>query len=379
MPQTKVRIGELLVQAELLSSSRLEEALVIQKESGSRLGTVLIQQGFITEPQLIQALSKQLSIPWVSLWHLDISEQLLDLIPEEIVLEHGVLPIYIRTLRGGDKALYIAMDDPGDTELLEKIGETCGMTVKPMIAGPSEIASAILNYYGTGWKGAPSPPPEPRISSIPPPPKPREEAAPPPGPSPEPGPEPSPELVEGPAEGPVEEVEEAPEEESEEDEGLLLTEAVDEEEEGEEPEEEIAQETAEEEPIELTETVGEDEQEAAAQEPEAPAPPTSEDRDLFEPAEPDVAQPKSVRRGRFQPSSINLTFLDGTSISFRGKEAEKERARESADALETRIDAAVAGGQGGENLALAVKGILKTLMRRGLLTEGELDDLLKGK
>ncbi len=320
MTQAKVRIGELLVEAEVLTEARLQEALQIQRESSSRLGTVLIQQGFITEPQLVQALSKQLSIPWVSLWHLDISEQLLDMIPEEIVLEHGVLPIYVRSLKGGEKALYVAMDNPADTDLLEKIGEACGLTVKPMIAGPSEIASAILNYYGTGWKGAPAPPPERRVSSVPPPP--------------------------GPA--------------GQEEDDLLLTDALDEDEE-EEPEQE------------------EDEQAPAEEEgEEPPEETTTAERDLFAPEPRAEEPPRPKKRRGFKRGPINLTFLDGTSIAFRGKDAERERAQESASTLEDRIDAALRSSQDEGGLAMAVKGILKTLMRRGLLTEGELDDLLKG-
>jgi hypothetical protein len=315
--QTKVRIGELLVEAEVLTEARLQEALEIQKASSSRLGTVLIQQGFVTEPQLIQALSKQLSIPWVSLWHLDISEQLLDMIPEELVLEHGVLPIYVRSLKGGEKALYVAMDNPADTDLLEEIGRACGLTVKPMIAGPSEIASAILNYYGTGWKGAPTPSPERSVSSVPPPP-----------------------------------TSDAGEEEEEED--LLLAEE-------EEPEEEEELEEAAEKP-----------------EPEPAAEPTSAEKDLFATDESVEEPPRPKKRRGFKRGPINLTFLDGTSIAFRGKDAEKKRAQESASTLEERIDAALSSTGSSEGLALAVKGILKTLMRRGLLTEGELDDLLKG-
>ncbi|MBW2263430.1 MAG: hypothetical protein JRG91_15805 [Deltaproteobacteria bacterium] len=308
------------MEAEVLTDARLQEALEIQRESSSRLGTVLIQQGFITEPQLIQALSKQLSIPWVSLWHLDISEQLLDMIPEEVVLEHGVLPIYVRSLKGGDKALYVAMDNPADTDLLEKISETCGLTVKPMIAGPSEIASAILDYYGTGWKGAPSPPPERTVSSVPPPPQPREE--------------------------------------KEEEESLLLTEAVEEEEEAAAKSEEAS-------------PPGEEGGEPAAEV-------TSEERDLFAP-ETRAREPARPQKKRgFKRGSINLTFLDGTSIAVSGKDAEKKRARESASTMEERIDDALTSTGGGDELALAVKGILKTLMRRGLLTDGELDDLLKG-
>jgi type IV pilus assembly protein PilB len=320
MQQAKLRLGELLVDAEVLTEARLIEALDMQKESGSRLGTVLIQKGFVTEPQLVQALSRQMSIPWVSLWHLDISEQLLDMIPEELVLKNGVLPIYIRTLKGGEKALYVAMDNPADVDLLEEIGAACGMKVKPMIAGPSEIASAILSYYGAPWEGAPvQPPAAQRISSVPPPPRPRQEA---------------------------------------EEDHILLEEVV------EEPEEEPVEPDAGtvEEPVELTEPLDEHEQ-AAQEKPE----------DLFAPREREA--PRRARK--FRPASVNLTFLDGTSISFKSKQEREEQAREARGAMESRIDGLGLEGEAGAHIARVVKGILLTLMKRGLLTESELEELLE--
>jgi len=337
MPETKMRLGELLVEAQVLTEAVLQDALALQRESGKRLGTVLIQQGFVTEPQLVQALSRQMSIPWVSLWHLDISEQLLEMIPEEIVIENGVLPIYVRSLKGGEKALYVAMDNPSDTDLLDRISGLCGLKVKPMIAGPSEIANAVLSYYGTPWRGAPFPSTERRVSSVPPPPAPR-----------------SAEQAAGPEAG-------KPPEAKAEEESILLDEVVDEEESA-PPEGEM---------IVLTEPV----QEAPE---EAPAPPAASETDMFAPPERETRKKGRRRKGQFKRGALSLTFLDGTSISV-DKEKEQERARQSASALEARIDALDLTGGGEHDAATVLKGVLKTLMRRGLLTDGEIEDLIKGR
>ena len=59
-----LRIGELLLEAGIVSPEELAEALRAQKESpGKRVGAVLVERGIMTETQLTQALSRQLAVP----------------------------------------------------------------------------------------------------------------------------------------------------------------------------------------------------------------------------------------------------------------------------------------------------------------------------
>ncbi len=81
MANQRVRLGELLVAAQIITRDQLEEALELQKRDGRRLGKLLVQAGLVTETQVTQILSQQLSLPWVSLYHIDFSRQLLDLVP----------------------------------------------------------------------------------------------------------------------------------------------------------------------------------------------------------------------------------------------------------------------------------------------------------
>ena len=60
-----IRIGELLVQDGVLTPEQVEKTLTAQKIYGGRLGTNLIEQGYVTEHQLAAALSRQLGIPLV--------------------------------------------------------------------------------------------------------------------------------------------------------------------------------------------------------------------------------------------------------------------------------------------------------------------------
>jgi type IV pilus assembly protein PilB len=171
MSETRLRLGETLIEAKILEPAQLQQALAIQKKRRLRLGTILLQEGFVTEPQLVQALSRQLSIPWVSLWHIDVPDELLDLVPANVAEEFFLVPIYIRSTKDGEKALYVAMNDPTDDAALRFVSAAAGMPVKPMIAGPSDIAEAIrVYYYGEEDQEKPianSCPP--RMSTIPPP------------------------------------------------------------------------------------------------------------------------------------------------------------------------------------------------------------------
>jgi hypothetical protein len=148
MDASRVRLGELLVRAGLISRPQLEETLVAQKQDGRRLGTLLVEAGLVTEAQVTQILSQQLSVPWVSLHHIDFSEQLLRLVPREIVERFCLVPIYVRRVRGLGDALYVAMDDPTNDEALAEVERHAGLHVRAMIAPPEAIRLAIRDNYG---------------------------------------------------------------------------------------------------------------------------------------------------------------------------------------------------------------------------------------
>ncbi len=167
METPRVRLGELLVRAGLVSNAQLEEALVEQRRVGKRLGSLLVETGLVSETQVTQILSQQLSVPWVSLHHIDFSRDLLKLVTVDLVERYCLIPIYVRRVRGLGDALYIAMDDPTNAQALNEVGERSGLHVRAMIAPPSDIRNAIRTYYGVGQP--PKPPAEVRAPSPLPP------------------------------------------------------------------------------------------------------------------------------------------------------------------------------------------------------------------
>src|SRR3989338_10239172 len=78
----KVRLGDLLVQQNLISQDQLKFALEQQKRSGRKLGRVLADNAFVTEEQISETLAKQLNIPYINLKHHNIHPEQVRLLPE---------------------------------------------------------------------------------------------------------------------------------------------------------------------------------------------------------------------------------------------------------------------------------------------------------
>jgi type IV pilus assembly protein PilB len=150
MDAPRVKLGELLVRAGLITSVQLQEALDEQSRNGKRLGSLLVESGLVSETQVTQILSQQLSVPWVSLHHIDFSRELLALVPVDVVERFCLIPIYVRRVRGLGDALYVAMDDPTNQQALEEVAKRSNLHVRAMIAPPHDIRSAIRAYYGVG-------------------------------------------------------------------------------------------------------------------------------------------------------------------------------------------------------------------------------------
>lgn len=190
-------LGELLIQAKVITAEQLAQALSLQIEpvNDKKIGQLLIERGWITEAQLTQTLSLQLSVPWVSLYHIDFSRQLLNRVQREIAERYCLIPIFVRHVKGQGETLYVAMDDPTNEAALAEVSRQANLPARPMIASATDIRSAIRVYYGEPTGAAPridvpapptrmdpptttregqrreAPPPTPPIATIPDPPR----------------------------------------------------------------------------------------------------------------------------------------------------------------------------------------------------------------
>ena len=176
MEPARLRLGELLVDARIITREQLEQVLDLQKNDGRRLGTLLVEQELVNETQLTQIFSQQLSVPWVSLYHVDFSKRLLGLVPAHVANKYCLVPIYVRHVRGQGDTLYVAMDDPTNLEALRECASWSGLPTRAMIASPGDIRRTIEIYYAlptdstaqpmTVREGAHRPQPEPAPAPV---------------------------------------------------------------------------------------------------------------------------------------------------------------------------------------------------------------------
>ncbi len=141
------RLGELLVEAGIITKEQLKKAISYQKEHGLRLGEALIQLEIISEGKMIKALGKQLGIPYYSFEEGRLSpakDQELDkLVPYDFAIKHVVLPLS-RELT----TLTVAVFDPTDLIVIDNLQRITGCEIKVVISTKKDILRAINKFYG---------------------------------------------------------------------------------------------------------------------------------------------------------------------------------------------------------------------------------------
>src|SRR6266404_347963 len=139
------RLGDRLVAEKLITTEQLQRALSEQKGSADKLGTILVRLSFITEDSLVSFLSKQYSIPAITVAQVDPDPDVLKLVPEQIAKKHSVLPIK----RMGN-VLTLAMADPTNVFALDDVGFMTGLQIQPVVASEAAIRKAFERLYETG-------------------------------------------------------------------------------------------------------------------------------------------------------------------------------------------------------------------------------------
>jgi general secretion pathway protein E len=137
-----IRLGELLVRQNRLSSRDLEQALAAQSEMGDFIGRVLVRLGLLSEIDVVRALSQQLGIPLIHAS--EFPQEPVDVpgLSSDYLLAQEVLPLHI-----GDGAFVAAMAVPQDEFLLKALRLASGLSVTPRIAIESELQGALVRLY----------------------------------------------------------------------------------------------------------------------------------------------------------------------------------------------------------------------------------------
>jgi type IV pilus assembly protein PilB len=138
-----MKLGEALIANGFINQEQLKEAIARQKQTGKRLGQILIEMRVVTERDITEVLSKQLNVPFIDLSNYIIDPAIAKLVPEHIAQRHQLIPIN----KVGNK-LTVAMVDPLNVLALDDIQLMTGLQVKAVVATPSDVQKALQDTYG---------------------------------------------------------------------------------------------------------------------------------------------------------------------------------------------------------------------------------------
>lgn len=139
----QMKVGSMLVKHHVITEAQLEEALKNQVIFGGKIGTNLIELGYITADKLAEFLSKNKGVPAVTMGHIEsISPEVIATIPADVVKKHQVLPISLEKRR-----LTVAMADPADLATIDKLSFMTGMYINPVVIPELLLIMAMERYY----------------------------------------------------------------------------------------------------------------------------------------------------------------------------------------------------------------------------------------
>jgi hypothetical protein len=138
-----LKLGELLLKEKMVTPAQLEEALRNQMVYGIRLGSSLVEMGYVDEEALARLLSRKLGVPSVGRKELaEIPKDLIRNFPRNLVKSHHVIPLKLEGNR-----LSLAMTDPTDFNAINEVGFVTGHVVLPHIAPDVQISWALAKYF----------------------------------------------------------------------------------------------------------------------------------------------------------------------------------------------------------------------------------------
>lgn len=140
------KLGEMLVEAGVISEQALRMALAEQRRWGGTLGRTLIDMKAISEQELVDALSQQLALPTIDLDNLEISPTVLELVPGELAEQYSVVP-FAQPM----KFLDVAMADPTNIGVIDELRIRTQLNIRPYLAGPKMIERAVATHYRRGF------------------------------------------------------------------------------------------------------------------------------------------------------------------------------------------------------------------------------------
>lgn len=138
-----LKLGQLLIEEKLITPAQLEEALEFHVLYGLKLGSILVEMGYVSAEQLAKLLSKKLGVPRAATKDvLSAPNEVISIFSPDLAAKYRVMPYKIDQNR-----LYVAMSDPTDFKSIQELEFLSGYVIKTFIAPDILIAKALSKFY----------------------------------------------------------------------------------------------------------------------------------------------------------------------------------------------------------------------------------------
>jgi MSHA biogenesis protein MshE len=138
----KVRLGELLVQARIISDEQLKTALDEQRRTGRKLGRVLADLGYVAESSLHEQLARHLDVPFVDLRQVQVDRAVVRLLPEPLARRYRAL-----VLQQDARGLLVGMADPTDLHVYDELQARLKQPLRIALVGESDFLKVVDGVY----------------------------------------------------------------------------------------------------------------------------------------------------------------------------------------------------------------------------------------
>ena len=142
----KKRIGDMLLEAGIITQEQLEDALEKNKTAHKKIGEMLVDLGYATEEAIGEGLATQLNIPFISLHGMKIEDDIIKLADGKLLRKHLMIPFEYK--EGNVNIIRVAMADPMDMRGIDDFSIITNLQVEPVIATTHDILVTLDKYYG---------------------------------------------------------------------------------------------------------------------------------------------------------------------------------------------------------------------------------------
>jgi len=136
--KARKKLGQVFIEHKLVDEEQVNVALRHQRQRGGKIGSILLELGYLRSEELLTFLSKHFGVPSADLYKLTINPDVLSILPYEKIKEYEVLPVAV-----GAKNVFLVMADPGNEKVLKGIGFHLGKTVQPIVVAAAQMREAL--------------------------------------------------------------------------------------------------------------------------------------------------------------------------------------------------------------------------------------------